>query len=130
MPGTSVEPTKPLCKLCGSPWHYKTFCLLNTKKAIAKRNPIQTVGKETKKWIATRVIWFKENWPNDQGFYICYLCGKWLDQKETTLDHVIPRSHDPKLRYELSNLKPCCFTCNSLKGSQSLDHYTKGKDYA
>lgn len=125
MPGT-LEPTKPLCTLCGSPWHYQTFCKLNTKKMIAKRNPIQTVGKHTKEWIATRGEWFKNNMPNDQGYYICYLCGKWLDQKDTTLDHVIPRSHDASLIHDFSNLQPCCFICSSLKGSQSLENYKKG----
>lgn len=69
-------------------------------------------------WLQARAQWFKENWPNEQGFYICYLCGKWLDQKETTLDHVLPRSRRPDLRYEMSNLMPCCASCNLEKGSK------------
>lgn len=42
---------------------------------------------------------------------------KWMTPKETTLDHVLPRGSHPELRYELSNLKPCCWDCNYKKGS-------------
>jgi hypothetical protein len=38
--------------------------------------------------------------------------------EETTLDHVIPRSRAPELRYDPNNLRPCCWTCNSKKGSR------------
>lgn len=44
-----------------------------------------------------------------------------MDKSETTLDHVQPRSGAPDLRYEFSNLKPCCYACNSAKGSKRLD---------
>lgn len=47
---------------------------------------------------------------------------------ETTLDHVKSRSSRPDLRYEFSNLKPCCFTCNTLKGSKSVENYLKSKE--
>jgi len=63
----------------------------------------------------------KDNPPNHQGYYECYICLKWVDYTEVTLDHVIPRSRAPHLRYDLDNLRPCCGTCNSNKGSKTLD---------
>lgn len=66
-------------------------------------------------WQKTRRKWFKEN---SSEFYTCYLCFRFLLPEETTLDHVIPRSARPDLRYELSNLEPCCWECNYKKGSK------------
>lgn len=107
-------PSKP-CKWCNSPKHWPYQCRLNEKA----RKQIQK-GKHAKLWSNFRRQWFKDNWPNEQGFYECYLCGKWLRDYETTLDHVIPRSRAPHLRYESTNLRPCCSTCNVEKGSKVL----------
>lgn len=78
------------------------------------------MGKHKKLWLQTRRQWFKENPPNFEGFYICYLCGIWMEDRETTLDHVIPRSRAPHLRYDFDNIRPCCWKCNSEKGSKVL----------
>jgi len=51
----------------------------------------------------------------------CYLCGALLGIDTLTLDHIIPRRRRPDLRYEPSNLKACCFNCNSAKGSKVYD---------
>lgn len=83
-----------------------------------------SVGKD-KKWKAYRRQWFINNPPNWEGFYECYLCGKWNYPKETTLDHVIPRSNTPNLSFDESNIKPACWSCNTLKGSQSVENYKK-----
>lgn len=77
--------------------------------------PLRKRGKHSLKWEAARAKWFKAN---EAPYYICYLCGKSLLKIDVTLDHVIPRSRAPKLRYEQSNLKPCCYPCNVDKGSK------------
>lgn len=69
-------------------------------------------------WLKTRSKWLRENPPNHQGYYECYICGKWVDYSEITLDHIIPRSNRPDLVHDFSNLAPCCYKCNSAKGSK------------
>lgn len=76
-------------------------------------------------WMAYRRKWKLNNPPNDEGYYVCYLCGVWVQPSEMTLDHVIPRSRAPHLRFDDSNIKPSCWSCNTLKGSQSLESYKK-----
>ena len=111
-----MKNAKP-CKFCSSSKHLSWQCFQNPNRLEQSKKKIKS-GKVTVKWIITRKKWFKEN-PADH--YVCYICGKWLTPEETTLDHVIPRSRAPHLRYEFSNLKPCCFVCNGEKGSKVYD---------
>lgn len=83
-----------------------------------KKQSLRRVGPTTKEWLKTRTEWLRANWPNHQGYYECYICGKWVDSSEITLDHVIPRSKAPELRLDMANLKPCCYNCNQEKGSK------------
>jgi 5-methylcytosine-specific restriction endonuclease McrA len=46
----------------------------------------------------------------------CYLCGKFMILRETTIDHVSPVSKGGTNR--ISNCKPCCFKCNNEKADQ------------
>lgn len=82
---------------------------------------LQKNGKYGKQWLATRKTWFRKNPPNHEGWYECYICGKWIKPYETTLDHVKSRSRHPELRFVQSNLKPCCYDCNREKGSKDGD---------
>jgi len=113
-------PNKPLkqCKWCGDeqPSHYAYQCFDHPKRGI-KAHVSKGGTKHHLTWQRYRRKWFREN---PQDYYVCYLCNKSLMPYETTLDHVIPRSRAPELRYEFSNLKPCCYTCNSDKGSKVL----------
>lgn len=77
------------------------------------------MGKVTKRWIEVRKEWFKENPPDENGYYFCYLCNKRMTRAETTLDHKKSRSRHPELRFVKSNLAPCCWDCNSEKGSKN-----------
>ena len=108
------------CKWCKSTLHWQYRCRLNPniKKTIRQR------GKQSLKWEQTRRDCFKIN-PGD--LYHCYLCGKVLQKNEVTLDHMKSRSSRPDLRYEMDNLAPACWQCNSLKGSQSLENYNKSR---
>ena len=66
-------------------------------------------------WEAERKKWFREN---DQEYYNCHYCMKLMDKKNTTLDHENNRNHKGRLL-------PCCYWCNSKKGSVSHDRYVE-----
>lgn len=89
--------------------------LLSTHLSMLGNN-----GKTTKKWIQTRRAFLHANPPNHQGYYVCYLCSKWVPAGEITVDHVIARSRAPELRFTFSNLAVCCSACNEAKGSRTL----------
>lgn len=91
-------------------------------------------NKHYELWKICREEWLIENPPNHQGYYICYICGRWIPAEEITLDHIISRSRAPGKRYDKTNLAPACWSCNGLKGSKSLEavkghrHQNKAKD--
>jgi 5-methylcytosine-specific restriction endonuclease McrA len=118
-------PKKP-CKHCGLMGHFPYQCRTNPRKAM-KRVPLKKVGKTTKQWFITRATWIRKNPPPVEGrYWLCYLqihpwCPVRIDISQLTLDHVVSRSRDPSLRFNLDNIKPACQYCNTEKGSKSLD---------
>lgn len=120
------------CLVC-SKRAYSDYCVQHKPRAkIATRTALPRPTKPIKRsairkvktrlamqWEATRQQWFSLN----TSPYACHYCGIQLFKKTVTLDHKIPRSRAPQLRYVLSNLVPCCFTCNGLKGSVDHDSY-------
>lgn len=52
---------------------------------------------------------------------VCLCCGS---NENITLDHVVPIVNDGD--YTLSNLQPLCKSCNSKKGSKTIDYRTDG----
>ena len=107
---------KPICKLCNSPYHYKTFCSMAKKKQPKKQ------GKAYDEWTITRNEWFKAN-ASSSGYYYCHYCGKPMLMQEATLDHKQNRSNHKNLVHDFSNLVPCCMPCNTLKGSMSYEKF-------
>ncbi len=81
---------------------------------------IRKIGKQGKKWLATREKWFIQN---KAAYYWCFYCNKQLTKSQLTLDHKLSRSRHPELRYALNNLVPCCYTCNYKKGSRSAEEF-------
>lgn len=135
------QPKKP-CKHCGLMGHFSYACFQNPKRALKalkrtaiKRSgkPINKVGKTTKQWFITRATWIRKNPPPINGqYWECYLqihqwCPIRIDVAHLTLDHVVSRSHDPSLRFTLSNLKPACIYCNTEKGSRSVEQVMAAK---
>lgn len=118
------------CTICGKR-AYSEYCVQHKPRKPVKVNnplplptkPINRNGATKKKWLSTRSAWLKANQPDYKGCYTCHYCGKSVDYTIITLDHLIPRSRAPELRYELSNLVPCCSSCNRLKGSVAHDEY-------
>lgn len=136
-------PKKP-CKHCGLMGHFSYQCYTNPKKALKRTEikrtplkrstkPISRVGKTTKQWFITRATWIRKNPPPIDGeFWECYLqihewCPVRIDLKRLTLDHVVSRSRDPSLRFNLDNLKPACSYCNTEKGSRSYEKVMAAK---
>jgi 5-methylcytosine-specific restriction endonuclease McrA len=48
--------------------------------------------------------------------YICQYCGKQIDVKHLTCDHIIPKSRGGIT--EWTNIVTCCIRCNLLKGDK------------
>lgn len=116
----------PYCTNCKVNGHYATFCRRIPRVIVARKKRISSKGKQWKNWQRTRVDWIEANPPSFGGYWECYLkispmCPKFLTIDTLTLDHVVGRGRDSKLRYVLSNLKPACSPCNNLKGSQSVE---------
>lgn len=111
--------TKP-CKHCGSDKHTSLMCFSKPRTALkSNRKAINRVGPVTAKWIETRNEWIQQN-HTETGTWNCYICYELLTIETLTLDHVKSRSRHPELRFDLNNLKPCCASCNSKKGSRDL----------
>lgn len=121
------------CTRCDSTNHVRGNC---PERTTDKVNPatgrypaikrLRTAGKFTILWERTRREWIKANPPDHSGFYYCYLhlapdCLNAMTTDQMTLDHIKSRSRYPELRFEHSNLKPCCMPCNVLKGSRDIE---------
>jgi len=111
-----------LCKNCFTSYRqYNTTQTLCPKCSYNKyskpKKPIKRMGKVAKAWVEHRHKWIQKN-ATQSGTWNCHYCGTLLTIDSLTLDHVIPRSARPDLRFEDSNLVPSCFSCNSKKGSR------------
>lgn len=99
------------------------------KKTLTR---IRRVGKVSREWLAFRKTWLAANPPDDKGEYTCGICKRPVHRLEVTLDHKIPRSRAPELRFSASNIQPSHGDCNLKKGSriQLVDgtYYTIPKD--
>jgi 5-methylcytosine-specific restriction endonuclease McrA len=49
--------------------------------------------------------------------YVCHYCG--AENKDMTIDHIIPISIAPELAIDIENMVTACKPCNSSKGSRS-----------
>lgn len=121
---------KAKCKHCGSDKHTSFQCFLAPHKPMKRSNMlrgkrrIRAIGKVGRQWIATRKEWIQKNLP-DSGVWNCTYCGVELHLNTLTLDHIKSRSRHPELRFDLSNLAPACWDCNTAKGSKDLEELTE-----
>lgn len=117
--------SKP-CKKCGSTNHTVTWCFQTQKKPILVKKRLKQIGKKGAAWITARHEWIKNNPPNHQGYWECYLkispnCIPWIDIDQLTLDHVVARSKDSTKLTDQTNLAPACYPCNEMKASKDLE---------
>lgn len=96
------------------------MCYVRPRNRMISKKTMRRLGKHGRKWLSVRQQWFNDH---PAQHYVCHYCGERLTRKETTLDHLQSRSRHPELRYDLSNLAPCCWKCNTEKGSQDAQDY-------
>lgn len=51
----------------------------------------------------------------------CAYCDEKMSDENAVIDHVVPKSKGGK--NNIDNLLPCCWSCNSRKGTKSLDEF-------
>lgn len=76
-------------------------------------------GKQGKRTASAVAKWKRTQKPNHQGYYICYICQKWVTY--LMAEHVKSKARSPESRTDLSNLRPVCAECNKEKGSRSYN---------
>ena len=57
--------------------------------------------------------------------YVCFYCG--AENKDMTIDHIIPISKAPELAIDIDNMVTACKPCNSSKGSRSQGAFLERK---
>jgi 5-methylcytosine-specific restriction endonuclease McrA len=57
--------------------------------------------------------------------YVCYYCG--AENKDMTIDHIIPISKAPELAIDIENMVTACKPCNSSKGNRSQGVFLERK---
>lgn len=79
---------------------------------------MRTVGSQGKKTANAVAKWKRTRKPNHEGYYVCYICGKWVTY--LMAEHVESKARNPARRTDPTNLKPVCTECNQKKGSKSI----------
>ena len=103
------------CKWCDSNEHTQFFCRLKPRtpiKTYTQLKKIGSVGKATEKAVSK---WKRQQQPNHQGYFVCYMCGQWTEY--LTAEHVKSKVRRPDLRTNPENFKPTCNPCNDKKRS-------------
>lgn len=120
------------CSICNNPYHSQTFCSQKPRKPIktARRPIAQESIKSKNKRLETARKWLKQNPPDENGYWTCYLqisdmCPKQLTKELLVREHVIPKVKAPHLKYDIDNIRPACTWCNRLKDSRTLEDLAK-----
>lgn len=109
--------TKP-CKNCFRLGHTAFNCPDKPRKPLAAKKPMKKMGKIGKALAKQSREWRAENPPNHQGYYICYLCLKWIPADEMNVEHTKSKARHPEFRFIKGKLRPACGSCNEQKGSK------------
>lgn len=80
--------------------------------------PLRPIGNQGKRTARAVAKWKRLQKPNHQGYYQCYICGRWVDY--LMAEHVKSKAQHPESRTDPSNFQPVCADCNRKKGSKSL----------
>jgi 5-methylcytosine-specific restriction endonuclease McrA len=54
----------------------------------------------------------------DRDGWICFSCGRKLDNNNATIDHIVPVSRDLSLSEDSHNMRAMCRSCNSSRGNR------------
>ncbi len=116
----ALQNKKESCKWCGGRNHLSLTCYRRPKHPLLKESK---TARSKRQSMAS--IWFRQNPPDENGNWYCYLqitkrCPKVLTRETITLEHVYPRARYPELKYRVENIKPSCAFCNKEKGKNTL----------
>lgn len=71
-------------------------------------------------WGYYKKKWKKQNPPDKDGNYQCWLCPRKVHKSIVTIDHVAPLELYPEYAKEMSNLRPAHRWCNEERASNRL----------
>jgi Pyruvate/2-oxoacid:ferredoxin oxidoreductase delta subunit len=94
---------------------------MKTTKPLKAKKRMNKVGKIGKALAKQSREYRKENPPNHEGYYTCYLCGKWIPANEMNPEHTKSRARHPEFRFDKGKLKPACGICNEKKRSMEVE---------
>lgn len=107
-----------ICVICGAR-AYSQYCVKHKPHKqidrVKRPRPAGKVQTATNKAVAE---WKANQKPNHEGYYQCYICGRWVDY--LMAEHVKSKARSPESRTDHNNLKPVCARCNKAKGSKSF----------
>jgi 5-methylcytosine-specific restriction endonuclease McrA len=87
------------------------------RQCVVCGKTIPQKGKYAKKWDTFKLDWFKRH---TQAVMTCGICGLPVKREDVVLDHILPKSGEPQLRYVDSNIQASHWICNGQKGSKRL----------
>lgn len=118
-----------MCKDCGKSiiiWNTAQTRCAKCQQARSKAKPpkplkqstkpIAKVGKQGKKTNAAVAKWKKTQKPNHEGYFVCYICKKWITN--LTAEHMLSKARHPDQRTNPENFAPVCDDCNREKASK------------
>lgn len=105
-----TTPSKPLCSICDSPYHYQTFCPFKKKKAIPKQSAKEQEYQIWKEEIARPILIERDG-------NKCSCCGRPARRGEKLdIEHTLTKGSRPDLKRDLDNMKLFCrFPCHRNK---------------
>lgn len=118
-------PVQRMCKDCSRSiivWNTtQTRCIKcqQSRSKAKPKKPIKYLGKQGRRTVKAVAQWKKTQKPNDQGYHVCYLCGKWITYLEA--EHKLSKARHPDQRTNLDNLAPTCSECNNNKRSRDYE---------
>lgn len=118
------------CKSCGSEWHTAWKCPLKPRKTLLQTTkPMRHESAKTRsKRLETTAAWDKENPPDANGYWYCYiskhpLCPKRLTVETLVREHDKSKARSPEDKYNIKNIYAACTFDNEAKGSLSAEEY-------
>lgn len=113
------------CRNCGADGHTALMCYKKRRTVPRAESPKRKALR-----LSTAAQWLKENPPDQDGMWACYLgisphCLRVVNRSQVQLEHVYPKNKYPALRYTTLNIKPSCGPCNSLKLSNTINRLCK-----
>lgn len=115
------HPKLPFCDHCQKiTYHYTWACPYRPRKRMRNES-----NKSRTKRLQMNQEWLKENPPDHDGKWACYLriapnCLKRMGSLDLTFEHVEPKVKRPDLKFDKRNIKAACQPCNELKGSRTI----------